>query len=623
MPYFCQNFCLNDPWESLPRDGGKLPFGTGEMMTKPASAVGYRHISASLAKFRDDERGAMAIFFMFLFVLMLMFGGIAVDVMRYETRRVAMQQTMDRAALAAASLDQELDPEDVVEDYFAKAALNEGLDMVDFSTPVVTAETIGESFKSVKIDSSVRSRNFFMHMLNVNFLEGPTTTTAQQGIPSIEIMLVLDVSTSMGDPISTDPDDTRSKIEVLRDAAQDFVTTVKDLDFDNQVSIGVVPYNAQVNLPTELREQFPNVAHLARFNGVATGFPGANCMELASSTFTDSELSQDDAHIMAAVADTRSTTSGGGGYFTPSASNSGPSADALNRMCTTNTNNAIFLPTRDADDVKAAIGGLTHGGYTSIFMGMRWGVALADEAAAPIYQAIGDESVADRPLPNDNTQNRKIIVLMTDGEHYETTHVKDAYKTGLSPIYKGADGKFAIRIWSAGPAPSNGTRPTCAGTNTYFVPHLKTGTGTTCVSASWRSTASWTGSGTVRQLDWSEVWAQFRVSYVVRQFYMRAFDTTSSTTYNNFMATFVKTYMAKGTMDDLLDDSCQAAQVAFMEVYTIAFAAPTSGQAVLYKCASVGENGKDDYYFNATDNDDLEDAFQKIAVRASELRLTQ
>ncbi len=41
----------------------------------------------------------------------------------FEARRVAVQQTMDRATLAAASLENELDPEQVVTSYFEAAGL--------------------------------------------------------------------------------------------------------------------------------------------------------------------------------------------------------------------------------------------------------------------------------------------------------------------------------------------------------------------------------------------------------------------------------------------------------------------------------------------------------------------
>ena len=47
--------------------------------------------------------------------------------MRYETQRTQLQYTLDRAVLAAADLDQTLDPQGVVEDYFSKAGMSDYL----------------------------------------------------------------------------------------------------------------------------------------------------------------------------------------------------------------------------------------------------------------------------------------------------------------------------------------------------------------------------------------------------------------------------------------------------------------------------------------------------------------
>ncbi|MEZ5912446.1 MAG: pilus assembly protein TadG-related protein [Paracoccaceae bacterium] len=91
----------------------------------------HRNAVARLSRFRDDEAGSMLVFGMYMFFLMWAFAGIAVDVMRHETLRTNLQNTVDRASLAAASLRQTLDPETVVLDYFAKAGLSEYVESVD------------------------------------------------------------------------------------------------------------------------------------------------------------------------------------------------------------------------------------------------------------------------------------------------------------------------------------------------------------------------------------------------------------------------------------------------------------------------------------------------------------
>ncbi|MCU0826092.1 MAG: pilus assembly protein TadG-related protein [Tabrizicola sp.] len=147
----------------------------GEEMLKPTAALVKEglhtrfkssRLGSSLLRFRDDESGVMTVFILFIFVLMFVFGGIAVDYMRFEIRRVAMQQTMDRAALAASSLTQTETPQDVVNDYFAKEGLGDGLRMVDYSAPTVAVEESSSggqpTSRKVNVSASVRSYNYFM-----------------------------------------------------------------------------------------------------------------------------------------------------------------------------------------------------------------------------------------------------------------------------------------------------------------------------------------------------------------------------------------------------------------------------------------------------------------------------
>ena len=73
--------------------------------------------------FSRDEDGSLTIFSLFIFIVMLMFGGIAVDLMIYENKRVHAQNSTDRAVLAAANLNQSVDPTAVVIDYLAKSGI--------------------------------------------------------------------------------------------------------------------------------------------------------------------------------------------------------------------------------------------------------------------------------------------------------------------------------------------------------------------------------------------------------------------------------------------------------------------------------------------------------------------
>ncbi|MFP5479638.1 MAG: pilus assembly protein TadG-related protein [Alphaproteobacteria bacterium] len=609
-------------------------------MSKPTSVLGFGNrpgrLAASLWRFRDDERGAMAIFMLGIFFLMLVFGGIAVDYMRFEIRRVALQQTMDRAALAAANLENTRNPQDVVADYWAKAKLGEGLRMAEYSQPIVTVvEGQNRSSKQVSIRADVRSYNYFMGMgfMPVDYLESPAGTTAVQGASQVEVMLVLDITGSMN---STLPNDSKKKITGLIEAATLFVNEVKNADGLNQVSIGVVPYNTQVNLGAALRAKY-NATNIPTVNGVANaGVPNVNCLEVPTTTtfFQQTAIPTDLPLPMSVHADLEGTTTtntstyyyswneASRGALTPWTTVNGQS----NYMCPANAYSEVLLPTMDKTALLSKINSLKPGGRTSIMMGMRWGVALLDESARPIYTDLraGEPTMAGRPANNSDPETRKIIVLMTDGEHVQTSFVRNPYKTGLSPIYRSnVDGNYSIFLDRSGSQPD------------YWVPHLCTGANP--CNAGWR-TQPWSNSsntGTYRQLDWSEVWQNVRITWVARQLYGRSNynGAGQSSIYNTQMALFkgddgnnATAYVPKATMDSLLQANCAAAKATGIEIYGIAFGAGWDGENQIRGCASAkgsDPNDKTGYYFKPQTSGELAVVFRDIASQISKLRLTQ
>ena len=650
-----------------------------------------RSISARLrekvADFRSDETGGVAIFVVFLFVMMIMFGGIAVDTMRFEWRRVALQQTMDRAVLAAASMQQKTrTPQQIATEWFQVAGLGDELE-VDYSAPTVTG-VANANKREATITANVRSYNHFMGWLDVPYIEAPVVSAAAEGIAKVEVVLVLDITGSMNDPAA--PGDTQTKIAALREAADNFVTIVKGADSKNGVSIGVVPYASQVNIPASLRQRF-NATRVSSWNFVPNaGVPNINCIEIPPSTYTSAALDRTLPMPMAAVADVTSTVTNTTNFLR--AADFPPSVEFGPRVCTTknddpatavdeSTYNQVLLPTKDAATVKARIAQLTAAGNTSIAIGMRWGTAILDQSATGLY-TITDSDGKIRPFQNNDPEVRKILVLMTDGEHVANNYVYDTYKTGPSPIWLGSDGNFAINFSSSTRGPFTGTLPSnCSGwtvpsTRNIFVPHLKanslrarrlatdpegvsSGTGSSyplvagaCDPRAWvapnaAGNPTWqqrdaagnpmvNASGqpimvTSQRLDWSEVWRFMRMDYLIRQMYGRA-NIGSAVSVTTLQNTFRGTYLAVSTMNTLLQQNCAAARNqpdgspagAGIEIYGIAFAAPANGTTQIQNCASPYDAATDTtYFFNATNSADLNSAFATIAADITDLRLTQ
>ncbi len=166
----------------------------------------------NIRRFGRDEDGSLIIFSLFIFICMLMFGGIAVDLMLYENKRTHIQNSTDRAVLAAANLNQTVDPKTVVQDYLAKVGIIVSLDdvtVVEIGTaPVITG-------RQVAVNVSASFDTLLMNLVGVNSLPySAASEKAEEAVNDIEVSLILDVSGSMG---------SGSKLANMQTAAKDFV----------------------------------------------------------------------------------------------------------------------------------------------------------------------------------------------------------------------------------------------------------------------------------------------------------------------------------------------------------------------------------------------------------------
>lgn len=524
----------------------------------------------NVGRFAKDEDGHVIAFTVVMLTLMMMLAGIGVDVMQFETVRTRLQQTLDRATLAAASLTQELDSESVVRDYFAKANLTESLKVVQFE------KNMNSSVVRAMAESEMTPTFLNLYDLaNSTKLMARGTSEAEQRINNIEIMMVLDVSGSMAG----------AKMDHLKTAASEFIDTVLDQDTEGRVSIGIVPYNGQVNLPQYLQNMFNSVDD----HGVAN----VNCFDLPAATYTSLGLSRTAGLPVTAHADTYSGFTSTG-YVAPT--NSAAAVNAGNRWCPPSTVNVVRAPTNNRTALKNHINGLTAIGATSINAGMKWGMALLDPSAATIIDgmvAAGQTPAmfGNRPFSYEDPEAMKIVVLMTDGEHFAEERVNEGFRAGLAPIWRHTDGLYSVFQDRSGT------------TNDYYVPHTN----------AWQSTP-YGGNSAVRQ-TWPQIWATVRVSYAARQFYARP-NGNSTTAFNNAM-NMLRTRTPIETMNDQLQQVCGAAHARDVIVYGIAFEAPANGRTQIEHCSSSPA-----HFFNASGLE-IRTAFRSIATNISQLKLTQ
>ncbi|WP_417598848.1 pilus assembly protein TadG-related protein [Pararhodobacter oceanensis] len=323
--------------------------------------------SRVLRRFQTDQSGSMAVFAVFVFFAMLLMGGLAVDMMRHENERIRMQNTADRAVLAATMLREnvsEATPEQIVNSYFAAEGLTAQLDNR------VIVEGDAESGRSVTVVPAGSVPTLFMHMLGIDEFDMATparATEALAGQAQIELVMVLDVSGSMG---------SSNKIGTMRNAANDLATSLLTDNEDGDVAITIVPYDSWVLPPTGFLNSFSNVTGSGACNDWAVWNVITDSLNLATHR----------------------------------------------QSC----DNSLWAQVRPFQNTVAAttsaINGLTSRGVTSIDLGVRYGALFFDPAIRPAISALVDSGdvdpmFAERPYGWNESNVVRALVLLTDGQN--------------------------------------------------------------------------------------------------------------------------------------------------------------------------------------------------------------
>ena len=564
---------------------------------------------ARLRSFRRQEAGGLTIFALTFMLLMIMMGGIAVDVMRYETRRTSLQNTLDRSTLAAASLTQDRDAKMVVEDYFRKSG--------DLNYLRSVKVTQGMNFKNVAAVADAETNPLFLRLMGVDSMDAFGKSTAEQRINNVEIMLVLDVSGSMA---------SNNKLVNLKNAANKFVQTVMTNDVEHKISIGIVPFNGQVNLGPTLEPYFTTTDSNS-LDGVNIQ-AGVNCVDLPPSVYDTFAIPTTTPLSMTANVDTFS----GSSATTPAETNKWCPAGTSSGYYTGNPlgsgGNIVRMPQQDVATLQGYINGLQAVGATSINAGMKWGMTLLHPSVQPIYQTYIDAGLMpatmdQRPLNFTAKDAMKVIVLMTDGEHFAEERVNTSgtiagttynFKTGASPIWQATDGRWSVfhanKVTTTSPTSICNSRP-------YWVPHLsawhsRPWNGTAPLSTDCYVQNPTTPYAKTTNKTWPQVWQALRLQYVAQTF----FATPLGLNFNTVLTT-MRTQTATTAMDTQLQTACTMAKQGGVIVYGIAFEAPTNGQTQIRNCASSAA-----HYFDAQ-GIQITTAFAAIANNISQLRLTQ
>lgn len=537
-----------------------------------------------LTRFARDESGVLVVFGVYVFLIMLMVGGIGIDLMRFERDRAKLQSTLDRAVLAAADLDQQLTPEAVVADYFDKAGLSQ------FLTSVTVDEGLG--YRIVSGTAVAEIRTHFMHMTGIDTLSAMAASTAEERIGNVEISLVLDVSGSMLD---------NNRMINLQAASRDFIDDMMENTEAGKLSISIVPYAMQVSLPADF---------LAEFN-ISDEHAYSNCVNFADSDFHSTGIS---------TAQPLERTMHFNFHEFDEGRRDDPPRLVDSLVCDiAGSGREVLIKQKNADTLKTFITNLHAGGNTSIDLGMKWGTALLDPSLNPVINTmIANGTVpgdfAARPHRFDDADTLKVVVLMSDGDNTRQFYVEADHRKGASNVWWNAgEQKYSIYNAARGEFywPHDDSWNDHAFGNgeaiTYCRRYRSNGT-----CRHWRTIPPEPGEAFA--LDYPDLWAYTSIAENMQKNYLPWMSTSRawSEWYHD-----VFDWVDSATKDARTQNICNAAKDQGIIVFTIGFEAPPRGESVLRDCAS-----SINHYFDV-DGLELNDAFASIASSIRKLRLTQ
>lgn len=633
--------------------------------------------------FARREDGAMTMFSLYIFLMIVFICGMAVDLMRFETQRAALQSTLDAATLAGANLNSTADAEELVKDFLEKRGYDPALATIDldetFSGGDPNTNDPGTLVaRTLTADYRLEVDTIFMSMMDIltpqdGLFETLGTTAAggaAEGLTTVEISLVVDISGSMAGDRNT----------ALKTAAKNFVDQMIDpTREDLPVTMSIVPFNHAVVVPESILSRVnadgsvPIPEELrAPYDGALEAYPrtasGSKCVRFYDDEMvtTDLQVNTDppvaDPNYLALRAITQTQPLDRMAYYDPNGKSAGPGGnwdrpdDTFNRRCDP-TRPAILPFETNVAALKTHIDSLDAAGWTANDVGLKWGVALLDPAFRGVVQSMiaADElpdALENRPYDYDPANFMKVVVLMTDGANTNQYDLEDQVKAGPSRVWYSEQAAREVDPDAVDPnnptAEEDWSDILVVDTNEdgsrdrdkewydgYFVEMPDNDPSERWMRVHWignlndgvlySETEIADQLDDMRQLDWTELYDQFSERGVARLF--RDNQVGDQATFEDLNDTELTVengasadYRMSGTDDDMEHGLCDAAKVDNdIIIFTIAFQAGSHAESVMRDCAT----GTSGYFFDADDDEELFQAFETIATTITKLRLTQ
>jgi Flp pilus assembly protein TadG len=194
------------------------------------------------SRFRQDNRGNIAVIFGLSVIPIICFMGAAIDYTRASAARASMQTAMDSTALM---LSKDLSAGTIntsqistkASDYFA--ALYHSNDALDSAVTATYTPPSGNTPANIKLQGSGKIQTDFMRLAGFPEMAFGSSSTTTWGNVRMRVALVLDVTGSMADD---------GKMTALKPAAKALIDQLSALaKTDGDIYISIVPFSKDVN----------------------------------------------------------------------------------------------------------------------------------------------------------------------------------------------------------------------------------------------------------------------------------------------------------------------------------------------------------------------------------------
>jgi Flp pilus assembly protein TadG len=349
-----------------------------------------------MIKFLKDISAVTAVAFAMTFPLVVGVSGMAIDVSNAYLIKQRLSHAVDAAALAAAASANSADLTATVQEFFY---LNYPADRI--GAPYNVSVTVNGS--DIKVSATANYVTYFARVLTIDDIEITEDTIVTREIIGLEVAMVLDVTGSMA---------TNNNIGTLRTAATNFTNILfSNAAYPDSVKIGLVPFATTVNVgPYGLGRTPSNSTYDTAFvnNPLNRSFNQSNSSQWWGCVLDNHPTPRDTQNSDTSWRWDMYRYTNSGARDTRIRSNS----VAINSLC----NRSYILPlTSNRTTILSRISGLQADGNTLSNLGMVWG-----------YRLLSPEFPFREGVAWNNTEWRKVAILMTDGDNF-TNDIYNGY----------------------------------------------------------------------------------------------------------------------------------------------------------------------------------------------------